>query len=218
MYIPKHFEQASVEVMHDLIRERPLATIVTWGVDGLSANHIPLHLSPSPSPYGTLLGHVARANSMWRDSNPAGEALAIFHGPDAYVSPSWYATKRETGKVVPTWNYAVVHAYGKLVVHDDPAWVRTQLDALTLDNEAPLAAPWTPEDAPAGYIEKLTHAIVGIEIVVTRLLGKWKVSQNQPPENRAGVVAGLETRGSLDMATLVMDVSQQPSTATPPQN
>jgi len=203
MYIPKHFEEPNVSVMQDLIRAQPLATLVTMGAGVLTANHIPLIFSPEPAPYGTLLGHVARANSIWKDLASGTEALALFHGPEAYISPSWYATKQESGKVVPTWNYAVVHAYGALRVMDDPAWVRAQLELLTTQSEATMPAPWAVTDAPAEYIEKLIHAIVGIEIVVTRLLGKWKVSQNQPPENRAGVIAGLETLNASEMAGLV---------------
>ena len=171
MYIPKHFEEPDVEVMHALIRGCPLATIVTLGSEGLSANHIPLIVWPEPAPNGTLLGHVARANSLSKDFDQSRESVAIFHGPDAYISPNWYATKQETGKVVPTWNYAVVHAYGMLRIHDDPAWVRAQIEALTTQSEAAMPSPWAVADAPSEYIEKLVHAIVGIEIVVTRLLG-----------------------------------------------
>jgi len=130
MYIPPHFEQPDIEVMHDLIRNRPLATLVTLGSDGINANHIPLHLTPAPEPFGVLRGHVARANPIWRDLESDVDTLAIFHGPDAYISPSWYATKQETGKVVPTWNYTVVHAYGSLRIIDDASWVRSQMDDL----------------------------------------------------------------------------------------
>ena len=208
MYVPKHFEETDVAKMHALISGCPLATLVTVGPDGLTANHIPFLLSAEPAPNGTLLAHVARANSMWRTFDSSREVLAIFHGPDAYVSPNWYATKAETGKVVPTWNYAVVHAYGSMLIHDDPAWVRAQIEALTTTHEAAMPAPWSVGDAPPEYIEKLTQAIVGIEIVVTRLVGKWKVSQNQPAENRAGVVAGLEQTNEQDMAALVYAGSQ----------
>ena len=218
MYTPKHFEESDVSVMHELIRAQPLATLVTMGAGGLTANHIPLIASPEPTPYGTLLGHVARANSIWKELVSGKEALAIFHGPDAYISPSWYATKQETGKVVPTWNYAVVHAYGTLRVIDDPSWVRAQLELLTTQSEAAMPAPWAVSDAPAEYIEKLIHAIVGIEIVVTKLLGKWKASQNQPPENRAGVIAGLETLNASEMAELVRAAVNDGSQDPTPQN
>ena len=186
MYTPKHFEEPRIEVMHELMRARPLATLVTLTPGGIDANHIPLHLIDQPAPFGTLRGHVARANTMWRDFSKDTEVLAIFHGPDSYITPSWYATKQETGKVVPTWNYAVVHAHGTLRIFDDAGWVRAQLEALTDHHEAGLDHPWSVADAPHDYIENLLAAIVGFEIVITRLSGKWKVSQNQPAQNQSG--------------------------------
>lgn len=206
MYIPSHFAEPRVDVLHQLVRAHPLATLVTLSSSGLNANHIPLHLSPEPSPLGTLRGHVARANPLWRDSVEGVETLAIFQGPDAYISPSWYPTKLETGKGVPTWNYAVAHAYGTLRVMDDPAWLRPHLEALTGQNEARFPEPWHVDDAPPDYLEKMIGAVVGIEIVITRLSGKWKVSQNQPAVNQAGVVAGLRASGlaaDLEVAALV---------------
>lgn len=206
MYIPKPFEETKVEVMHELIRARPLATLVTLSSNGLNANHIPLHLSEAPAPFGALWGHVARANPILADLENGGEVLAVFQGPDAYITPSWYATKQQTGKVVPTWNYAAVHAYGYLRVMDDPVWLRAQLDALTAQSEAPFAEPWTVSDAPEDFIERLKGAIVGVEMVITRLQGKWKVSQNQPSQNQASVVAGLKASGlpeAMAMAALV---------------
>jgi transcriptional regulator len=206
MYIPRQFEEPRVDVMHALIRARPLATLVTLSSGGLNANHVPLHLAESPAPFGTLLGHVARANPVLSDLTGNIESLAVFHGPNAYISPSWYATKKESGKVVPTWNYAVVHAYGFLRVVDDAAWLRAQLEDLTAHNEAPLSESWAVSDAPQEYIEKMMTAIVGIEMVITKLSGKWKVSQNQPAQNQAGVVACLEASGlpdALAMAALV---------------
>ena len=206
MYIPKHFDEPQVAVLHALMRAHPLATLVTLSSDGLNANHIPLLLSDQPAPRGTLRGHVARANALWRDVLQGSEVLAVFQGPDAYISPSWYPTKLEHGKAVPTWNYAVAHAYGRLRVVDDVAWLRTHLEALTSVHEAALPEPWHVSDAPGDYIDKMMAAVVGIEINITRLLGKWKVSQNQPAQNQAGVVAGLRARGdtqSLAMAELV---------------
>ena len=213
MYTPKHFEEPRVEVMHQLMRARPLATLVTLVSGGLDANHIPLHLLDAPAPFGTLRGHVARANPLWRDFATDVEALAIFHGPDSYITPSWYATKQETGKVVPTWNYAVAHAYGKLRVIDDAAWVRAQLEALTAHNEAKFDHPWSVSDAPREYTDQLIETIVGIEIVITRLTGKWKVSQNQPAKNQAGVIAGLansDQRDAAEMAALVSAGAKHP--------
>ena len=207
MYIPKHFEEPRIDVMHELMRARPLATLVTLSSGGLAANHIPLHLSDAPAPFGTLRGHVARANPLWRDFAKDVEVLAIFHGPDSYITPSWYATKQETGKVVPTWNYAVIHAYGTLRVIDDAAWVRAQLEALTAHQEAGFARPWAVSDAPRDYTDKLLAAIVGLEIVITRLSGKWKVSQNQPAQNQAGVIEGLSNSGLRDAAEMAALVS-----------
>lgn len=192
--------------MQELIRAYPLATLVTHSSDGLNANHIPLHLSEAPAAYGTLRGHIARANPLFDQINEGVETLAIFHGPNSYITPSWYDTKKETGRVVPTWNYAVVHAYGVLRVVDDASWLRAQLDALTDHNEASFPVPWAVSDAPSAHIDKIMAAIVGIEMVITKLLGKWKVSQNQPAQNQVGVISGLKASGlptAEAMATLV---------------
>lgn len=195
MYMPAHFQEDRVEVLHALIREHPLAVLVTLGAGGLSASHIPLEIDPEPAPFGTLRGHVARGNPQWREFRPEVEALAIFQGPASYVSPSWYATKRETGKVVPTWNYAVVHARGPLVTHEDPAWLAGLVRRLTAGQERRFAQPWQVEDAPAEFIERQLKAIVGIEIPLARLDGKWKMSQNRPATDREGVVRGLSELG-----------------------
>jgi transcriptional regulator len=206
MYLPKHFEAPSVEAMHELIRAVPLATLVTLTESGIEANPIPLLLWSEPAPFGCLRGHVARANPLWHKVAPETEVLAVFHGPDAYVSPGWYPSKREDGKAVPTWNYVAVHAYGRLRVIDDRDWLREQLAALTTEHEAGMANPWRLAEAPPDYIEKMLAAVVGIEIVVSRLEGKWKVSQNQPAANRAGVAAGLAASGhagAVRMAELV---------------
>ena len=214
MYMPKHFEESRTELLHDLIRSRPLATLVTLSPSGLNANHIPLHLSEDPPPFGTLRGHVARANPIWQDLVQDVEALAVFHGPDTYITPSWYPTKEETGRVVPTWNYAVVHAHGDLRVVDDPLWLRTLLEKLVFQNERQLSQPWALHDAPADFIEKMIGAIVGIEIVITRLLGKWKVSQNQPAQNREGVIQGLR-ESKLPDASEMANMIEGGSTPTP---
>jgi transcriptional regulator len=206
MYIPKQFEQPDIEIMHQLIRNQPLATLVTLSSDGINANHIPLHLTDTPAPFGTLQGHVARSNPVWTDVNTDLEVLTIFNGADAYISPSLYATKQVTSKVVPTWNYTAVHAYGFLRVIDDTAWIRTQLEALTNHNEAGFEKPWALSDAPEDFTKKLIKSIVGIEIVITRLFGKWKVSQNQPLKNQISIVQGLNACGqkqSSAMAELV---------------
>ena len=202
MYIPSKFEEPRAEVMHELIRAYPLATIVTLGADGLNANHIPLYLAES-TPFGTLQGHIPRANPMWKDAASDKEALAIFHGPDDYITPAWYATKQETGKVVPTWNYATVHAYGTLRVIDDAAWIRAQIEHLTAQQEGQFDTAWQVDDAPPDYINALLNTLVGIELTITRLQGKWKVSQNQPSTNRDGVIAGLHKKNGATAAPMV---------------
>ncbi|OAI02080.1 transcriptional regulator [Methylomonas methanica] len=205
MYIPKHFDEARIDVMQTLIRDYPLATLVTLSADGINANHIPLHLTDDGSPCGSLHGHIARSNPLWTDFDPHIEVLAVFQAENAYISPSWYATKQQTGKVVPTWNYAAVHAYGTLRIIDDPAWIRRQLVAMTDEFEAEFPEPWSISDAPADFTERLITQIIGIEISVTRLQGKWKVSQNQPPENRSSVIKALREAEHPTMANLVTD-------------
>ena len=201
MYLPKHFAQTDVAIMHELMRAYPLATLVTQGPDGLDANHIPLHLDAAAGPNGTLRGHVARANPLASNATTietnAGprvnrKILAIFKGPDSYISPSGYATKAEHGKVVPTWNYTAVHVDGELRLIDDAEWLLAQLHALTAEHEDGFPHPWAVDDAPADYIGKMLGAIVGIEISITRLVGKWKVSQNQPAVNQASLIAALD--------------------------
>jgi len=206
MYLPTHFQQTDTAVLHDLMRSHPLATLVTLAPGGLNANHVPLHVCAEGAPLGTLRGHVARANPMWNDVRADVQALAIFHGPQAYVSPNWYPTKSQTGRVVPTWNYVAVHAYGSLRVIDDAAWVRGLLQTLTVEHEAAEPRPWTMQDAPEEFVARMVASVVGIEIVISELLGKIKASQNQPSENRAGVVSALRAQRSDDaqaMAALV---------------
>lgn len=200
MYLPALFKEERPAVLHDLIRKHPFATLVTLGADGLTANHIPLEIDPGAGPHGTLRGHVARANPVWKTHRSEVEALAIFQGPHGYISPSYYATKAATGKVVPTWNYAVVHAYGPLRVIEDPAWLRRLVEQLTERHEgerraATGAVPWKVSDAPESFLEPMLKAIVGLEIPIARIEGKWKMSQNRPPEDRAGVIAGLRESG-----------------------
>lgn len=205
MYQVGAFREERIDVMHALMRNHPLATLVTVN-DGIpDANHLPLLIDPEPLPYGTLRGHVTRANPVWQQAG-SQEVLAIFQGPQAYVTPSWYPSKRETGQVVPTWNYAVVHAHGPLVVHDDREWLRGLVTRLTDHQEAGLPQPWRVADAPADYLERMLAAIVGIEIPLTRLSGKWKTSQNRSAADRAGVAEGLVLKGDAQaqaMAELV---------------
>jgi len=191
MYLPKHFAVNDLPTLHTLMREHPLATLVTQDADGLNANHIPLQLDATAGEYGCLRGHVARANPLATAALDS-EVLVIFQGPHSYISPSNYATKAEHGKVVPTWNYTAVHAYGRLRLIDDADWLLTQLTALTAEHEGRPAKPWAVSDAPADYIAKMLAAIVGFEISITRLVGKWKVSQNQPAVNQASLIAVLD--------------------------
>lgn len=195
MYLPKHFAEERPEVLHELIRRRPLATLVTLSADGLVANSVPLLLVPEDGGRLLLQGHVARANPVWRESLPDVDVLALFQGEDAYISPSWYPAKVEHGRVVPTWNYVTVQARGRLRFIEDPAWLKGLLDRLTREHEDKRAAPWRLSDAPADYIEKMLAAVVGLELEVTQLVGKWKASQNQPVEAREGVVRGLREEG-----------------------
>ena len=206
MYLPPHFKEDRLEVLAELVRQHPFAVLVTLGAQGLVANHVPMLLDPQPAPWGTLRAHVARANPVWSTTRPEVEALAIFQGPHHYISPSWYPTKRETGMVVPTWNYAVVHARGLLRPVDDADWLRSHVTALTRHMESGFAAPWSVTDAPADFIEKMLKGIVGIEIRLTGMEGKWKVSQNRTEPDRHGVVAALreeEDAQSQAMARLV---------------
>lgn len=195
MYLPKHFAEERPEVLHELIRRRPLATLVTLSADGLVANSLPLLLVPEEGGRLFLRGHVARANPVWRESLPDVDVLALFQGDDAYISPSWYPAKAEHGRVVPTWNYVTVQARGRLRFIDDPAWLKDLLERLTREHEDQRAAPWRLSDAPVDYIEKMLAAVVGLELEVTQLVGKWKASQNQPVEAREGVVRGLREEG-----------------------
>jgi transcriptional regulator len=206
MYLPKHFEETRVQVLHDLIGAHPLGALVAMTSAGLEANHIPFEVDPAPLPFGTLRGHIARANPLWRDAARGAEALVIFQGPSIYVSPAWYVTKQETGKVVPTWNYAVVHAHGTPRFIDDREWLRGFVTALTNRHEAGRREPWQITDAPADYIDKQLGAIIGLEIPITRLVGKWKVSQNRPAQDRDGAIEGLSREGSesaVAMAELI---------------
>lgn len=214
MYQPASFREERIDVMHALMRAHPLAALVGNVGGKLEANHLPLLITALPSSHGTLCGHVARANPLWRQKL-AGEVLAIFQGPQAYVTPSWYPEKQATGRVVPTWNYAVVHAYGPLIIHDDRDWLLDLVSRLTRQHEAGLPQPWRVDDAPADYTERMLGAIVGIEIPISRIEGKWKVSQNRSAADRAGVAAGLAERADPQMkimAGLVADAGAN----TPP--
>jgi transcriptional regulator len=203
MYLPKLFEEQRVEELHDLIRSYPFGTLVSLGENGLQANHLPFLIESTPQPFGTLCAHVARANPVWQNLGTNRDVLAIFQGPHSYISPSWYITKNETGMVVPTWNYAVVHAHGRLEAIEDAAWLRDFVDKLTSSQEARRPEPWNVSDAPDQYIENQLGAIVGLKLNITRLVGKWKMSQNRPAYDRDNVIRVLSeqnTESSLAMA------------------
>ena len=192
MYLPAHFEEKRTDVLHALIRSHSLGTLVTLNTASeLQANPIPFLVEPGPQAHGTLRGHVARANPMWRETRGDVDALVVFQGAQSYVSPGWYPSKAEHGKVVPTWNYIVAQARGRLRAIDDAVWLRALVARLTDRFEAPQARPWGIGDAPADYIETMLRAIVGIEIEIGALVGKWKVSQNRNQADRDGVATGL---------------------------
>jgi transcriptional regulator len=199
LYLPAYFEESRTDVMHALMRARPLAALVTLSDSGFNANHVPIETLPEPLPHGMLRGHIARANPLWRTYRADSEALAIFQGPQAYISPSFYPSKQETGEVVPTWDYAVVHARGTLQFVHDSVWLRALVSRLTDAHEAPRHMPWKIDDAPPPYIEKMLSLIVGFEFSIASLRGKWKLNQNHPTANRLGVEKGL--RDGADAAS-----------------
>ena len=207
MYLPAHFEQHEPEALHGLMREHPLATLVTVGAQGPTADHIPLEFDAATQ---RARGHAARANPLWRDA--AGQAvLAVFCGPQAYITPSWYPGKATTHKVVPTWNYTVVHAHGVLQAVEDAPWLHDLVTRLTQHHESPRAQPWAVSDAPEDYVQQMLRAIVGIQIPVDRLIGKWKVSQNRSTADRLGMARGLaEEAGNPQAAAMARLVPLEP--------
>ena len=198
MYLPSHFKESRSEALGDFMRAHPFATLVSLGGDGLIASHLPMLWDPAPAPFGTLTGHLARPNPQAKGARDGVEALAIFHGPQAYISPNWYPSKREHGKVVPTWNYIAVHGYGPLKLVDDAEWLRRLVTRLTNLHESFSAVPLKVTDAPSAFIYQMLKGIVGIEIALTRLEGKWKLSQNRPATDQASTVIGLEAKGDAD--------------------
>lgn len=205
MYNPPLFREDGLEAQHGLIRAHPLGLLITQGPDGLFASPLPFLLDAAASPRGTLRGHLARANPHVRDLGD-GDALVVFQGAEGYVTPSWYETKRETGKVVPTWNYAMVQVRGRPRLVEDREWLARHVADLTDRQEAGRAAPWAVSDAPERFVAGQLKGIVGVEVAIGRIEGKWKVSQNRPEADRAGVIDGLTAQGdaaSLAMADLV---------------
>lgn len=208
MYIPRANEEKRIPVMHALMVSQPLAALVTMGSGGLFASHLPLVLEDDGSEFGLLKGHVSRANTQWKDFTPTVDALAIFAGPQHYISASWYPGKLEDGKEVPTWNYAVVHAYGPLTLREDAAWLMAHLESLTDQHEAQSAVPWKVSDAPSDFIETQLRGIIGFELPIHRLEGKWKVSQNRNERDRNAVIDGLDALGTPEGAVMGRMVEQ----------
>jgi transcriptional regulator len=204
MYLPAHFEENRADVLHALIAAHPFGALVTHGPNGLDANHVPFELDASTGAHGTLRAHVARANPVWREVGQGADVLVIFQGEHGYISPNFYPSKAETHKQVPTWNYLLVHAHGRITVRDDEAYVRGVVARLTRKMEAGEPAPWKMGDAPRDFIDQMLSAIVGIEIEVTRLVGKAKLSQNKADADRMGAVKGLRERGG-DAADALAD-------------
>jgi transcriptional regulator len=212
MYQPPHFREDRIEVQHDLIRAHPLGLFVTSGPGGLMANHVPFLIYSDTGAHGTLRAHIARANPHWREFAAVEQCLVVFQGPQEYVTPSWYPTKQEHGKVVPTWNYVTVQAWGRPRVVEDTAWLRRQIEDLTLLKEGARPAPWKVDDAPLQFVMSQMKAIIGVEVPIDRIEGKWKVSQNRPEGDRRGVVAGLRANSEASaMASLVAERSRSKS-------
>ena len=208
MYVPKHFEESDVTVLHTLIESHRLGAWVTLGDGELIVNHIPFFVDPLGGEYGTLIGHVARANPVWQSFSKNVNSVVIFQGPQAYITPSWYPSKHAHGKAVPTWNYAVVHAHGLPRAIEDLDWLLQHVTQLTGVQESEQALPWKVSDAPSDFVEKMLNSIVGIEMPITKLVGKWKVSQNRPNPDKLGTVAGLLAREDDDSKAVAALVNQ----------
>lgn len=207
MYLPPLFREDRLAAHHELIRHHPLGLLISAGPSGLVANLMPFLVDADGGERGTLLAHMARANGQWRELQHVNECLVVFQGPQDYITPSWYPTKRETGKVVPTWNYVTVNVWGCPRVVDDDGWLRWQVERLTRSREEGRPEPWRVGDAPERFIASQIKGIVGLEIPIARSEGKWKVSQNRPEVDQVGVVAGLQAEFpcSEEMARLVAE-------------
>ncbi len=206
MYLPTAFREDRIDVLHTLMRAHPLATLVTAGPSGLMVNLVPMLVDAGDGGFGLLRAHIARANGQWKELAATDECLVVFQGPQRYVSPGWYPSKQETQKVVPTWNFAMVQAWGAPRLIEDPVWLRRQLEDLTRSQEGPRPEPWHVDDAPEAFVAAQMRAIIGIEIPIRRIEGKWKMSQNRTEPDRVGVALGLRAQGderSLEVAALV---------------
>jgi len=207
MYVPEHFKETRVDELHRLIEEHPFGTLVTHGPEGLDATHLPFELKPDAGEHGHLLAHVARANPVWQEVADGAEVLVMFDGGDAYISPNWYPSKHELHRQVPTWNYRVVHAHGRIRIRDDERFLRGLVARLTRVHEAGTGPerPWKMTDSPKEFIDRMLAAIVGIEVEITRLVGKWKLGQNKEPRDRANAARELDERGEQVISAAMRD-------------
>jgi transcriptional regulator len=203
MYLPAHFAETRPEELHRVIREHPLGMLVTPGEAGMDADHIPFELDPGAGAHGVLTAHVARANPLWQRCPTGTQVMVVFRGAQAYISPSWYPSKHEAHRQVPTWNYEAVHVHGTLTVRDDERFVRGLVARLTRRHEATEPQPWKMGDAPPDYIDSMLRNIVGIEIAVSTMTGKSKLSQNKDERDRLGAADALAARGQAEMAALM---------------
>lgn len=205
MYVPAHFEVPNVEDLHRLMREHPFAILMTGGKSGLDANHLPFELDPAGGKHGVLHAHVARNNPVWQDVRNGDEVLVVFRAEDAYITPTWFPSKHEFHKQVPTWNYRVVHAHGKITIRDDERYVRGVVAKLTRTHEASQPKPWKMTDAPADYIDTMLKAIVGIEVEIERLEGKFKLSQNRELRDKLSAGQALKAQGDVAIGQAMLD-------------
>lgn len=206
MYLPSHFREERTDRLHAAMRAAPFAQLVTFGAGGITATPLPLLLDPTDGPQGSLIGHIARANPQWKTADTGVEALAIFSGPDGYISPAWYETKQQTGRVVPTWNYVTIQARGRISFHEEPERLREIVTRLTDVHEAGRREPWAVSDAPAEFIAAQLRGIVVLRLEITALTGKWKMSQNCSEADRAGVVSGLRAEGTSGASAVAHEV------------
>lgn len=210
MYVPTTFRDARMEALHAAIAKSGLAILVTLQPDGMIASHVPMLLDPAPGPYGTLLGHLAKPNPQCAGAVPGTEALAIFQGEEGYITPSYYETKRQTGKVVPTWNYAAIHAYGRITFFSDADRLLDLVTRLTDKQEGNRSLPWAVRDAPKDFVAGMLKGIIGFSIALTRIEGKRKMSQNRPEQDVTGVIAGLMADGQEALAREVAGANHRP--------
>lgn len=204
MYVPAHFQESRTEVLHDLIKQHPFGMLVTHGASGLDANHLPFELDPKQGELGLLTAHVARVNPVWQAVSNGDEVMVVFRAADAYISPNWYPSKHEFHKQVPTWNYMVAHAYGRITIHDDEKFVRGVVARLTRTHEASQPTPWKMGDSPKEFIDTMLKAIVGVEIEITRLVGKSKLSQNREVRDIRSAGETLKTQGDREIGDAML--------------